>query len=240
MLNMANKKAKPNRNTKRKPASAKATASQPAKKTALKAPLAPASKSVLKSGLKGVVKKVLAESAPAAPAAKPVADTALASNIGAAAGAFDTALGGTLSKGKKSAITPSKQTPTAAPAEPELLLLPDGGLVALRKSGGLLFSSREIVVYEDGRATVRNDSAVGRGLSLERKKLSKIQLNKVQRLLNEANFGEVPTNAKQNPDAFAYELTTRKAGMVVSVELFDGSMPKSFRPLVDTLVQLMV
>ncbi|HEX9372348.1 MAG TPA: hypothetical protein VF897_15140, partial [Roseiflexaceae bacterium] len=39
-----------------------------------------------------------------------------------------------------------------APAE-DRLELPAGALVALRKSGGLKFSSREVVVYRDGRVT---------------------------------------------------------------------------------------
>src|SRR5438046_1482405 len=66
-------------------------------------------------------------------------------------------LGG-LRKPEQSGTTSPAPVPSA-PGD-EQLALPDGGIVAMRRSGGFRFTSRQVTVYQDGTVEVK-DAAPG-------------------------------------------------------------------------------
>lgn len=118
--------------------------------------------------------------------------------------------------------------------------MPDGALVAMRKSGGLRFTSRTVVVYANGQ--VATDDAVQPGSAgpAQARKLADADLAALYRALNGANFPQLPaTSGRQNPDAFAYELAARAGSAAYSVEVFDGSVPAQLTPLIHLLTDYM-
>jgi hypothetical protein len=120
------------------------------------------------------------------------------------------------------------------PAEVGKLALPRGGLVAMRKSGGLKFSTQQVVVYKDGRAV----SDTSRGAGGKARKLSDAQLAELYRTLDGIDFSRLePTIGRQNPDAFAYEIAVRIGRTLYNVEVFDGSIPEEIEPLIRLLRQ---
>lgn len=132
-----------------------------------------------------------------------------------------------------------------APAKPdEPLRLPKGALVAMRKSGGLRFSSRLLIVLRDGRI-VRSveagavDAEDDRQSKARRRpsRLTGEQLSQLRITLARSGLDRVRQSgrAAQNPDAYAYEIVARVGRKVQSVELFDGSIPEELQPLVREL-----
>ena len=134
----------------------------------------------------------------------------------------------------------AEQPGTPPPGDEERLLLPRGAWIAMRKSGGFKFSSREVVVYRDGRVTDTSSGVGKRTGTRATRKLTDAQLAELDRLLEQANFAELPaTTGRQNPDAFAYEIAARIGRRTKTVEVFEGSIPKSLAPLIRQLRQLM-
>jgi hypothetical protein len=132
-----------------------------------------------------------------------------------------------------------------APAKPdEPLRLPKGALVAMRKSGGLRFSSRLLIVLRDGRIVRsveagavdaeddRQSKARRRSSRLTREQLSQLRITLARSGLDQARQSG---RAAQNPDAYAYEIVARVGRKVQSVELLDGSIPEALQPLVREL-----
>ena len=111
----------------------------------------------------------------------------------------------------------------------------------LRKSGGLRFTSHEVVVYPDGRVTYEGGDTAKTALeSRVRRKLTDAQIVRMRKLLDQANFWRMPpTTGKQSPDAFAYEIVARIGSKHNRVELFDGSIPDAMQPLVEQMNKLM-
>ena len=129
---------------------------------------------------------------------------------------------------------PSAPQPASAPAAPDTLRLPRGALVAMRRSGGFKFRSREVVVYRDGRVNY-DDGESGPHTVWT---LSDAELTELHNLLNQAGFAKLPSAGRQNPDAFAYEIVARPARRVYSAEVFQGSIPASLAPLIQQLNRL--
>ncbi len=133
------------------------------------------------------------------------------------------------------------RNPAAQPSErEEALALPQGAWLAMRKSGGLLFSSREVVVYEDGRVT---GSAIGGGRT-ERdtppRRLGAAQLATLRRAVDQIDFGRLPAMAgRQGRDAFGYELVARSGRATHAVEVFEGAIPEQLVPLIEQLNRLL-
>ncbi len=132
----------------------------------------------------------------------------------------------------------------SAPPPPETLdslELPKGALIAFRKSGGLRFSSHHLVVYPDGRVTHEGGDTAKTALeSRARRKLNDAQIVRMRKLLDQANFWNMPpTVGKQSPDAFAYELVARIGNKHHQSEMFDGSVPDSMQPLIEQMNKLM-
>ena len=121
--------------------------------------------------------------------------------------------------------------PTPESAEADTLRLPRGALVALRRSGGFKFRSREVVVYRDGRVNYDDDESGPHTVWT----LSDAELAELRRALDQANFAKLPATGRQNPDAFAYEIVARPARRVYSAEAFQGSIPASLAPLIQLL-----
>jgi hypothetical protein len=129
-----------------------------------------------------------------------------------------------------------------APAKPdEPLRLPKGAFVAMRKSGGLRFSSRLLIVLRDGRIVRLVEAgavdAEGDRRSRARRRPSRLtreQISQLRITLARSGLDQVRQSgrAAQNPDAYAYEIVARVGRKVQSVELLDGSIPEALQPLV--------
>jgi hypothetical protein len=113
----------------------------------------------------------------------------------------------------------------------DTLGLPRGALVAMRRSGGFKFRSREVVVYRDGRVNYDDGESGPRTVWT----LSDAEMSELRRVLDQASFAQLPAAGRQNPDAFAYEIVARPARRVYSVEAFQGSIPASLAPLIEQL-----
>jgi hypothetical protein len=123
-------------------------------------------------------------------------------------------------------------TPESAPAD--TLRLPRGALVAMRRSGGFKFRSREVVVYRDGRVNYDDGESGPRTVWT----LGDAEMTELRGALNQAGLAKLLAAGRQNPDAFAYEIVARPARRVYSVEAFQGSIPASLTPLINQLNRL--
>jgi hypothetical protein len=113
------------------------------------------------------------------------------------------------------------------------VLLPNGGFIALRKSGGLRFTTRTIVVYADGRIETdrMGRRAVGR--------IDQAQIEELHRLLTKIDFPHLALPAiKPSPDAYVYEIAARIEREIHRVEVVDGHIPVPLKPLIDQLRRL--
>ena len=122
------------------------------------------------------------------------------------------------------------------------LILPKGAIVALRKSGGLRFTSRTVAVHRDGQIT-RSSSTYQRDLGQgTTNRLTNDQLSAIKVALSQAGLGgpTPKTSGSQSPDAYAYEIAARMGTKQYAVEVFDGSIPEAIKPLIRLLSQLLV
>ncbi len=127
--------------------------------------------------------------------------------------------------------------PSQPPAE-DKLELPDDALVAMRRSGGLRFTSVEVIVYVDGRVTVEGGAIPGMTEAPPARKLSDDELAALYRALDEANLQDLPAGpGAQNPDAYVYEIAARTASRTYATELSDGGIPTPLVPLIRLLTQ---
>lgn len=130
--------------------------------------------------------------------------------------------------------------PSPAPAAPDApLLLPKKALVIMRASGGLRFTSNEVVVFEDGAVTTRNALAAD-AQAVAAKSLTNVQLNRIRDLLVPDTFKNAPKNAPaQKPDRYAYELAARIGRATKRAEVAEGSIPAELTKLVAELKKLL-
>ena len=132
----------------------------------------------------------------------------------------------------------SDQKP-ALPPERKKLALPKGAFIAFRKSGGIEFSSREMVVYPDGRVTYDSLGVQKHGPESPRK-LNDAQIIQLRRTLEQANFFRLQSGeGEQSGDVFAYEIVARLGSRTNDVEFFTGNIPAALEPLVKRLTDLM-
>ena len=138
-------------------------------------------------------------------------------------------------------IGPPRRKPARKPAPPgdERPALPSGALVSLMISGGLAFSHRELVVYDDGRVTYATVGA-GRGQTQRASHLSDEQLAAVR-----AEIANLDASAFANrttsltSDGYAYEIAARVGGQVAATTVSTGFIPPALAPLLRTLRDLM-
>lgn len=148
-------------------------------------------------------------------------------------------------EGPRDSRLDAEAAPASAVGEPppgsdEELALPEGAWIAMRKSGGLLFSSREVVVYRDGRVT---STAIGGGRPARAgspRRLTEGQLAALRRTVGQIDFDRLPAHSgRQGPDAYAYEIVARTGRASRALEVFDGSIPQPLAPLIQQLNQLL-
>lgn len=132
---------------------------------------------------------------------------------------------------------------TEPPIQPEPkhepLHLARGAFIALRKSGGLSFSSREVVVYPDGRVAYDARGVSQKDYNRLPRGLNDGQVHSLRKLLDHVNFWHAETTGEQNPDAYAYEITARLGQRSNSIQVFDGSIPENLKPLLERLTPLL-
>ena len=140
---------------------------------------------------------------------------------------------------RPTAKSPARNPAAQAPEREEALTLPEGAWLAMRKSGGLLFSSREVAVYEDGRVT---GSAIGGGRpqrDVPPRRLGVAQLAALRRAVEQIDFARLPEAGRQGGDAFVYELAVRRGRATHAVEVFEGAIPEQLVPLIEQLNRLL-
>jgi hypothetical protein len=126
-------------------------------------------------------------------------------------------------------------TPGATVSEERLRLPPDG-LVAMSRSGGLRFTSRDVIVYKNGLVEIDHDPALSSTGAKATRILNDQELAELYRVLDAINFAALTvTSGRPNPDAYAYEIVARIGGADNSVEAFDGSIPEQLSPLIRLL-----
>ncbi|GIL16209.1 MAG: hypothetical protein BroJett039_13820 [Chloroflexota bacterium] len=125
----------------------------------------------------------------------------------------------------------------APPTEP--LRLPKGAFLIFRKSGGLRFSSREVLIYPDGRVAYDARGVPQKEYNRLRRALNDGQMLSLRKLLDATNFWRAESMGQQNPDAFAYELAARIGQRSNQIEVFDGSVPENLKPLIERLTPLL-
>ena len=128
--------------------------------------------------------------------------------------------------------------PAAAPAD-KPMELPKGALIAFRKSGGLKFSSWEIVVYPDGRVTYDGGDTAKTSLTRAARRMSDAQVVKLRRTLENNFFGLKLPKTKPDPDGYVIEIAARVGGKNNHVELNAAGMPGALNSLVEQLTVLL-
>jgi len=129
----------------------------------------------------------------------------------------------------------SEVSPTREP-----LQLPKGALIAFRKRGGSPISTREVVLYPDGRVSFGGPDVSKEAYAHVPRKMNDAQIARLRKTLEHVNFFRM-TSAPGDPptDAFAYEIIARAGNRVNSVQVFDGSIPDALTPLIQQLSALM-
>lgn len=131
---------------------------------------------------------------------------------------------------------PKERDTKITPPKIERLQLPLGAFLAFRQSGGLKFSSRELVVYPDGRVSYGGPDLSKHAYARAGRKLNDGQIARLRKTLNQAGFFRLPsTTGEQPPDSFAYEIAARLGNRSNFVEVFDGSIPDALQALIAQL-----
>ncbi len=135
------------------------------------------------------------------------------------------------------ASQPASHRKAAQPAEP--LARPRGALVAMRKSGGLRFTWRLIVVHRDGRLIYKSNELGAPEGARVIGTLDAARMAELQQAIDHTDFAARSFGARQNPDAFAYEIIARVGRKNRYAEAFEGSIPAALKPLIGLLSALL-
>jgi hypothetical protein len=115
--------------------------------------------------------------------------------------------------------------------------LPPGVFIAFRQSGGLRFSTREMMVYDDGYVIARRQGKLG--ASEGSRHLTPEQVADLKELIEQSGlFGLPGPIGSQSPDGYVYELIARIQHTSRSIEFFDGSLPAEVQPVLAQLKAL--
>lgn len=126
-------------------------------------------------------------------------------------------------------------------ATDDRLKLPRGALIALRQSGGLRFSTREVIVYNDGRVISRHQGKLDASEGSRRITLNEV--SQLKEMIKQSGLFGLPGFAsigRQSPDGYAYELIARVGRKSKAIEFFDGSIPPEARSLLARLNTIMM
>ena len=118
------------------------------------------------------------------------------------------------------------------------LQLPRGAFIAFRQSGGLRFSTREVIVYNDGRVIYQQQGKLGAGEGSRR--ITPDEVAELKEMIEQSNLIGLPRSiGRQSLDGYAYELIARAGGQIKSFEFFDGSTPPELQTLLAHFKSLM-
>jgi hypothetical protein len=106
--------------------------------------------------------------------------------------------------------------------------LPAGAWLRLTISGGLLFRTRDLVLYRDGRVALD-------GAPSESPVLSPARLATLRQLIEAADLGRLPPPGQQPSDGNAYEIVVRQGHRVLRAEAVAGHIPPNLAPLLAAL-----
>jgi hypothetical protein len=122
-------------------------------------------------------------------------------------------------------------------AKDDDLKLPRGAFIAFRQSGGLRFSTREVMVYHDGRVVARRQGKLGAGEGTRH--ITPAEVAELKEMIAQSGFFGLPRSiGSQSPDGYAYEVIVRVGRRSRSIEFFDGSIPAELQPLLAQLKAL--
>lgn len=171
------------------------------------------------------------------PADRPTDDEVLLGGLGLGGADVDTSLTPTAaaSHRKGEPTSDAAKMPSSFDADP--LVLPGTAVAALRKSGGLRFSSREVVVFRDGRVSYRTLAPHPEPRRRSVRVLSSMEMGELRRLIKACLLSPRPA-ARSSPDAFVSEVATRSGRTVRQAELTPGAMDASEAALVNFLTRL--
>lgn len=135
--------------------------------------------------------------------------------------------------------TTSHRKKAPASAGGDEMARPRGALVAMRKSGGIRFTWRLLVVHQDGRLIYKSNELGAPEKARVIGALDAEQKAALETALAATDFGARAYGARQNPDAFAYEIIARVGDKNHFVEAFQGSIPAALQPLITQLNALL-
>ena len=122
-------------------------------------------------------------------------------------------------------------------SEDDRLQLPRGAFIAYRQSGGLRFSTREVIVYNDGRVIARRQGRFDAGEGSRCIPAEEVVILKES--IAQSSFFVLPQPIGQpNPDGYAYEIVARFKRKTRLLEFFDGSIPSELQSLLAQLKTL--
>ncbi len=127
----------------------------------------------------------------------------------------------------------------APAASSDTLARPRGALIAMRKSGGLFFTWRLLVVHQDGRLIYKSNEIDAPEKARVIGALEAPQLTALQQLIAQTDFNARAYGARQNPDAYAYEIIARVGRKNKYAEVFEGGVPAALKPLIAQLNALL-
>jgi Emfourin len=118
--------------------------------------------------------------------------------------------------------------------------LPKGAWVRLRASGGLLFRTSELVVFNDGRLTYKQSASPVAGQTLLARQLTSAQTDELRRTIEAIDFAALAARdmGRQGSDRLAYELSLRTGRKTYTVEALQGAVPQTLAQLIRQLGQL--
>ena len=141
-------------------------------------------------------------------------------------------LGGLGAAGFDHSLSDDPYAPTPTPDD-EALALPHAALVAFRKSGGMRFSSRGVLVSRTGWVEPLEGTA-GR-----KRRITDEALSTLERLLLQSGLTRVShRKRKATPDGYSYEIAARVGGKLRQVTL-DDPVPEAQERLVRVLQRLL-
>lgn len=117
--------------------------------------------------------------------------------------------------------------------------MPKGAWLRVRASGGMVFRSSEIVVFEDGRLTYRASPTAVYGQTLLARELTDGQLQELRAAVGNLSFAnEGARGPHRGRDTIAYEFEVRDGQTIKSLEAFQGVMGDDVAGVVHQLSEL--
>jgi len=129
-----------------------------------------------------------------------------------------------------------------APAQPAETRqpLPKGAWLRLTASGGLVFRTSELTIFNDGRLTYKQSASPLAGQTLLVRQLTDAQIDELRRTTEALDIAALVARdvGPQGSDRFAYELTLRTGRKTYTVEALQGAVPQPLAQLIQQLGQL--